>query len=354
MGGRGAREGAEPLPVPRTSPESAPREDPTATASPEERRLLALRHLRDLDIVDDPGLTALTRLAAYVTGSRYAAVHLIDDERQYRIAAHGVPLGQVPRDQSMCVHVVEQRRPLHTPDASREPLFAGNPNTTGPNPVRLYAATPLVSPEGEVLGALCVFDTRSMELTATQLALLDDCALQVSDHLRLRRAAAEFAHQALHDPVTGCANRVLLLDRLDHSLAQSARRPGSPALLLLDLDGFKEVNDTLGHAAGDRLLREVAQRLLAAVRPEDTVARLGGDEFVVLVEQVPSPAQAAPVVERVSAAFAAPFHPEEGVEIRLGASVGVHTPAPGEDPADALRTADLAMYRVKRRRKPPG
>ncbi|MGH8987489.1 MAG: diguanylate cyclase domain-containing protein, partial [Acidimicrobiales bacterium] len=103
---------------------------------------------------------------------------------------------------------------------------------------------------------------------------------QLEDALAENQARLE--HQSLHDPLTGLANRVLLLDRLEHAVSSSARRSTRPAVLFMDLDYFKAVNDASGHSAGDRLLAEVAERLAAVIRPNDTVARLGGDEFVVL------------------------------------------------------------------------
>ena len=119
----------------------------------------------------------------------------------------------------------------------------------------------------------------------------------LADAIQQRTTEDDIRYQALHDPLTGLPNRVLFLDRLDRTLA---RRGAEVAVVLLDIDNFKLVNDSLGHGAGDELLRAVAPRLTAALRPEDTIARLGGDEFVVLVEQIPD--------ERAAAQVAAPHH----------------------------------------------
>ncbi len=151
-----------------------------------------------------------------------------------------------------------------------------------------------------------------------------------------RRREARLARQALHDPLTGLPNRTLLADRLRLALSRLQRTDTLLAVLFLDLDGFKAVNDTLGHAAGDQFLVEVAHRLRGVLRGGDTAARLGGDEFVVLCE-VAGPAEAQLVAERVVE------------QVPGGVSVGVALASDGdEDPAALLRAADAAMYVVKR------
>ena len=162
-------------------------------------------------------------------------------------------------------------------------------------------------------------------------------------------AEAEMRRRALHDPLTGLPNRTLVLDRIEHALAGRARRPGTAAVVLLDIDQFKVVNDSLGHDAGDQLLLAVAPRLIAAVRPGDTVGRLGGDEFVVVCESVPDAAGAAAIAARIVEAFDEPFV-LAGEQQHLSASVGLAlADAATETPGDLLRNADAAMYRAKDR-----
>ncbi len=155
------------------------------------------------------------------------------------------------------------------------------------------------------------------------------------------------AHQAFHDPLTHLANRVLLTERLEHALVR-ARRGGQPVtVLFVDLDEFKNVNDSFGHAAGDQILIELSGRLLTCVRAGDTAARLGGDEFAVLIEEAGSPETARNVAARVRDAVGRPIL-VGGREIVLGASIGVASSQVGvESAGDLLRNADVAMYRAK-------
>jgi diguanylate cyclase (GGDEF)-like protein len=160
----------------------------------------------------------------------------------------------------------------------------------------------------------------------------------------------QLRHEALHDPLTGLGNRLLFHDRLSHAASQAARNPQTMAVLMLDLDGFKDVNDTLGHAAGDQLLCEVADRLSRTLRPGDTIARMGGDEFAVLLER-PDPGVAESVASRILAGLRAPVD-ICGRSIVPRGSMGVASGMTDRTTADGmLRGADLALYEAKVRGK---
>jgi diguanylate cyclase (GGDEF)-like protein len=154
-------------------------------------------------------------------------------------------------------------------------------------------------------------------------------------------------HQAQHDPLTGLPNRWLLRDRLEQAVVRSKRDRGTFAVLMIDLDNFKAVNDTLGHDVGDLMLVEVAQRLSACMRERDTIARQGGDEFVAVLEDLAAPEDSALVAEKIVEALAAPVH-AAGELLRTSPSIGISLyPTDGQDPDFLLKFADIAMYRAK-------
>jgi diguanylate cyclase (GGDEF)-like protein len=162
---------------------------------------------------------------------------------------------------------------------------------------------------------------------------------------KLRTANEQLEHQAFHDPLTRLANRALFAERLEHAMLRAGT--GSVAVLFLDLDNFKTVNDKLGHAAGDALLVAASQRLLSCVRREDTIARLGGDEFTVLLEDMRDPSDAARMAERISEALRPPFD-VCGQQVAVSSSIGIALDTDrSHRPDDLLREADMAMYRAK-------
>jgi diguanylate cyclase (GGDEF)-like protein/PAS domain S-box-containing protein len=193
---------------------------------------------------------------------------------------------------------------------------------------------------------ICVCRGRvSFDVDGAPLRMVGAC-LDVTDR---RREEAELERRALRDPLTGLANRTLLLDRLRHAVELSRRRESRLALLFVDLDGFKTVNDRFGHEAGDRVLASAAERLRAAVRGSDTLARVGGDEFVVVCEDMRTESSALDTAERISAVLRAPFAVRDA-ELRIAASVGIAlATAEHVTPEDLLRAADDAMYVAKRR-----
>lgn len=189
---------------------------------------------------------------------------------------------------------------------------------------------------------------RLMEIAATNR--LDDPAVcgvvaNCRDVTERAEAAARLAWQAFHDPLTGLPNRALLLDRLGNALDRSKRSPRITALMFIDLDDFKDVNDTLGHEAGDQLLCEVGRRLSSLVRAGDTVARLGGDEFIVLADGLEAAGEAAAIAQRINNLLANPII-VRGTELSVTASIGIAFDSDHE-PDRLLREADNALYRAK-------
>jgi diguanylate cyclase (GGDEF)-like protein len=182
-------------------------------------------------------------------------------------------------------------------------------------------------------------------MNASEGALL---SVAISDVTDRKQATDALAHRASHDPLTGLPNRALFLDRLEHGLARARRSTHRLAIVFLDLDDFKIVNDTRGHDVGDLLLRTLAPRLSAALRPGDTIARFGGDEFVVLCEDLESDADALNIARRMAAACAEPVD-LRGWRHSVSVSAGIAVLPPGRplSAAELLRDADTAMYRAK-------
>ena len=155
------------------------------------------------------------------------------------------------------------------------------------------------------------------------------------------------AHLAHHDCLTGLPNRALLIERISQAIAQANRHGKRLALLFIDLDNFKRINDSLGHAAGDQLLRLVAERLTACVRAMDTVSRQGGDEFVMLLTEIEQPQDAAQVVDKLRASLALPYL-IAGHDLHITLSAGISTfPDDGIDTDTLMQKADTAMYHAK-------
>jgi diguanylate cyclase (GGDEF)-like protein/PAS domain S-box-containing protein len=200
----------------------------------------------------------------------------------------------------------------------------------------------------EVLGVLAAYTVREYAFGGEDGAFLRAVANVLATAVARRRMEEQLRHQALHDPLTGIANRTLCEDRLTQAVARSRRSGADVAVLFLDLDGFKRVNDEHGHAAGDRVLTAFARRLADAVRPSDTVGRLGGDEFVVICEDM-SEQDALALGGRLAHVARRPIH-AGGAEQRFTASIGIAL-GDGEltEPGALVRAADAAAYRAKRK-----
>lgn len=213
-----------------------------------------------------------------------------------------------------------------------------------------WLGVPLVAAEG-VVGALVVHSySPRVRYGHADRDLLQFVSVQVATAIERKRAETRWRYMAQHDPLTDVPNRTLFNDRCDVALERAKRDGEHAALLYLDLDGFKKINDVRGHEVGDELLREVACRLARCVRESDTVGRIGGDEFAVLLTNLRQAGDADAVVEKIRRAIAVPFD-LQGERLTISASIGVAVyPDDGEDRAALLRAADAAMYSGKQGR----
>jgi len=271
---------------------------------------------------------------------RVVAAHGYATETEVRLRSMDVPVGALRSDEA-AVRVWDRS------SAAAHVTLSGLMDELG----SVAVATIPIGAQAELVG-LVVGDVIERPERLTHDPDVGDrlrgVASQATIAIRNARLLESIRHQALHDALTGLPNRTLILDRVEQMLARARRRGIESAALFIDLDGFKQVNDSLGHDTGDRLLRSVAERLSATLREADTVARLGGDEFVVLVEGGAATGSPEFVAERLLEVLREPFEVDNapGGELRITASIGL---AYGSRiaPTDLLRDADIALYEAK-------
>jgi diguanylate cyclase (GGDEF)-like protein/PAS domain S-box-containing protein len=204
-------------------------------------------------------------------------------------------------------------------------------------------------PDGRPWGILGAQSSQPGRFDADDVNFVQSVANVLAGAIERRRVEDAIRHRALHDDLTGLPNRALFIDRLEHALAQVDRRGNTVAVIFLDIDQFKVVNDSLGHQAGDRLLQAIVPRLTEALRPGDTLARFAGDEFVVLCEGLDDDQNAVAVAERLIECFSQPFALGDRAQY-VSVSMGIALPGPRSQTAEqVIRDADTAMYRAKER-----
>lgn len=318
-------------------------------ASPDEEaaRLAALRRYEILDTVPEPAFERIVRLASYVVGAPISLISLIDETRQWFKARQGLDAAQTPRSMAFCAHAILGDEVLVVPDARADRRFADNPLVTGEPNIRFYAGAPLRTPEGHRLGTLCVIDRRARTLDDEKRALLADLSALVVDALELRRANQVLGDMAMRDALTGVLNRRAFLMQAEQRFAASRAPRQRLSVLMLDIDHFKTVNDTWGHATGDRVIVELTLVLRATLRKGTTIGRLGGEEFAVLLPEADAP-RAVQAAERVLAAIGNASVPGSHGPVRFTASIGVGSRAPDDaDFGSVLQRADRALYAAK-------
>jgi len=280
-----------------------------------------------------------------------AVLKLIPDEEELLVAAAaGLPEEMVGKAripgglESQSGYTLATGTPVIVSDWSTEDRF-GQSEMLGSRGM-VSGVTVMIRAKGQPYGVLGAQSSVRREFTGQDVSFLEATANIIANAVERRAEEDKTRYLALHDPLTGLPNRNLFLDRLGHALAQSRRRKTSVAVLFLDLDQFKLVNDSLGHVAGDELLAAIAPRLEQALRPGDTVARFGGDEFSVLAEDIHGERDAIKLAERIWTALARPFVLRRR-EHYVSASIGIAIGSGNEPPDTLLRDADSALYRAK-------
>ena len=310
----------------------------------ETERLAALREYEVLDTACEAAFDNLAELTAQLTDCPISCVSLTDTDRQWFKARFGTEAPEMPREHSFCAHaILDPSRTLIVPDTRSDLRFADNPFVVGAPEIRFYAGAPLVNPEGATLGTLCALDCSPRTMSSDQQRIMTRLAETVVTTLELRRAINKVRRLALTDMLTNLPNRAALIDALDRAIGLSRRYGDAFGLLYLDLDGFKQVNDSLGHGIGDAVLREVAGILKASLRREDMAARLGGDEFAILLvgADLDVAKAAVRVQSEVESAMAANGW---AVTVSIGAA-SFNTAPKGVD--EALAVTDTLMYGAK-------
>jgi len=306
-----------------------------------EQEKLRLRDLHDYAILDTPpeeSFDRITRLAKMTLQTPMAVVSLVADDRQWFKSRIGVNACETARDISFCTHTIQLNEPMIVRDAYADPRFARSPLVLGEPFIRFYIGSPLNTPAGYNIGALCAMDTVPRDPSAEQVKLLQDLGRLVVDEMELRKLACL-------DPLTGvltkrglekAINR--LIARLDNTVA---------CVVMMDVDHFKRVNDTHGHGCGDRVLQSVVEACRDCARPEDIVARVGGEEFAIILPGV-ALSEGLKAAERMRKAIAAKITQTREGPVSVTASFGVAMTSPGlRDFDEALATADEAMYAAK-------
>jgi diguanylate cyclase (GGDEF)-like protein/PAS domain S-box-containing protein len=277
--------------------------------------------------------------AAEVAGFVAASFATVNEAPAWRGQAPGIETGGLVR------RVWASGAPVWFPDVTREPGFRRGPDAARAG---LHSAFgfPILA-DGGPLGVMEFYGRQIEQPDPALLKVVQSLGSQIGQFVVRKQAEERVRHLAHYDGLTGLPNRSMFHQRAGHALAQARRSGKALAILFIDLDRFKNINDTLGHDAGDHVLEESAERLRGCLRESDTVGRLGGDEFVVLIEELAEPAQVALVAQKIIAAIARPF-PLDAQEVHLTASIGISAfPEDSQSVEGLMKNADIAMYRAK-------
>lgn len=310
-----------------------------AALTDEAGRLSALRRYEILDTAAEPQFDKITTLVKTVLGVPISAVSLVDDDRQWFKASCGLDVDRTSRDVAFCAHTIRDRCALVVPDATLDPRFRDNPLVTGDPFIVSYAGVPLKTPEGYNVGALCAIDTVPRAFTVDQIGILSSFAALVVDEFELRTIAKR-------DHLTGLLTRRATAAQAETAIASRDAHGRPAALVLLDIDHFKAINDSYGHPVGDIVLQKVARVCKAMLRAGDALGRVGGEEFALILPETDAD-RASDIAERLRREIAdMPCdHDPRGVTASFGVAVlddSIMTFV------DWMEAADEPLYAAKR------
>lgn len=306
----------------------------------ERERLLALENLDLLDTPRDEGFDRIVRLIQQVFTVDIGLVSLIDAHRQWYQACSGLSNDEVPREDTFCRYVLDDEQPMVVPDATKDSRFAAHPAVTGDAHIRFYAGVPLKTKAGHTIGTVCAIDRTPRSFARKDVGVLQELAGAAMDRIELMQTAST-------DSLTEALTRRAFKRDAEQLIAAALRHKHDLACVVLDIDHFKRVNDTLGHAAGDEVLKAVAATCRANLRASDLFGRLGGEEFAIVLPHIGAE-DAMKAAEKLRAEIAAT--PVSGDFGRLNVTASFGSTAlsiVGRDIETLLAQADAAMYRAK-------
>jgi diguanylate cyclase (GGDEF)-like protein len=304
-------------------------------------RLAALKRYDVLDSPHESSFETITNLVRSVLDVPISAISLVDERRQWFKSCSGLEGQQTPRNIAFCDYTIRDVEPMVVPDASVDERFRDNPLVTGDPGIASYAGVPLRTPDGYHIGALCAIDTRPRQFDSAQMEVLKNLAALVVEQLELRNIAER-------DFLTGALTRRAFIADIDRAIALFNRHRRSAALVMFDIDHFKQINDTHGHGIGDRVIAAIANLCSELMRPSDSIGRLGGEEFAILLRET-SEAEAVLAARRYCAAISE-MVVDNNPPLKLTASFGVAALATDRlDSAAWLSAADAALYEAKRK-----
>ena len=312
----------------------------------ETARLEALYQYGVVGLEPDDKFDDLIRLASQICKTPIAVISFVDRDCVWFKAKLGLTMDETPRDVAFCADTILGKAILTVNNAPEDPRFHTNPLVTSQPHVRFYAGVPLITPSGHALGTLCVMDSIPRTLTKEQQDSLGILARQTVSLLEERRGRPNVTF-SYHDSVTNLPNQELFKDRLEQALALSRRNEQMLGVMLVSLDRFKTIHDTLGYVTADQLLREVAERVTGCVRDSDTVARFGSDEFALLLTQLNRPEDAAKIAQNIEDALSPAFK-FDNQELFVTTSIGISLfPSDANDTVALLKNAGTALSRAK-------
>ena len=331
----------------------------------ESERLQTLSEYGILDSPPEKSYNDVTELCAKIVGAPMAVVSFIDRGREWFKSTVGIQIAEIPRGISLPAQINLAAEPLIIQDLTKENLFSSNPMVIGQPYIRFYAGFPLVTPKEHILGTLYVMDKVPRILNSLQIEILTSLSRHVMALLELRHELNQLERYTIErqkyerhleetnaklglltvtDELTGLGNRRALEDYLEYQVHQAARYGRTISIMLIDIDHFKEYNDTFGHPEGDELLRTIARLANNSTRASDLVARYGGDEFAIIL-----PNSGKSACKILAERFRKSVEDVAMLKGPITVSIGVFSlNAANAEISDVIKEADRALYQAKR------